>query len=125
MELIFGIGKNIAFPARNIVLRNVLHDKNVIIGKFGHGEIVKLFLSLLLKDLILLFRLYIVDIDVFLLAFIFGFALRGNIRLVSITGEGFEYLLVLLFLLLRSRFIIGDVLAVGHLQTAQDSGLVQ
>ena len=123
LKLSFGLGKDVAVPARHIVLGNVFYSKDVVIGQFGHSKVIKLFFSLLLEDLVFLFGLYVIYINILLLALIFGFALGGDVGLAGVVGEGFEDLLVLFLLLFGGGFVVADVLAVGHLQAAQDAGL--
>ena len=99
LELGFCLGENVAAPTGYVVLRNILYSKDVVIGQFGHGEVIELLLSLLLEDLVFFFGFNVIDIDIFFLFFIFGFALGGDVGLAGVVGESFEDLLVLFLLL--------------------------
>ncbi len=123
LKLSFGLGKDVAVPARHVILGNIFNSKDVVIGQFGHGKVIKLFFSLLLEDLVFLFGLHVIDVDILLLALIFWFALGGDVGPAGIVGEGFKDLLVLFLLLFGGGFVIADVLAVSHLQAAKDAGL--
>jgi hypothetical protein len=71
LKLSFGLGKDVAVPARHVILGNIFNSKDVVIGQFGHGKVIKLFFSLLLEDLVFLFGLHVIDVDILLLALIF------------------------------------------------------